>query len=479
MRSGLSFSKLWKCLIVLAVLLYLSVPSVWTSWSNAVLHASTVGRATLVHPSEALEQDKTDIPGTDLRFSETILQLQDQVWSQNPSESGSLFPVLQGQCSRTVFKPDVYLRCGTPVAGLMTIVSQLKTCVRIAIDTGSNLILPMIAQRDNVDLKDFNFLNSAEHKPLTDWFDEKTFVDRLNRACPAMKVVSLNDKKEPKLKKIRQEIGFDMASAPYYNGFGNWAWPGRDWATWWNAQMSKQIAMDAEARSVPADGAIIVHVPAPMSFFNLLNDISGRSLALWNELNYVFRFKPKPRMIINELLDSIKTNDTHQKSYLGVHFRTEKDSPDAWTSAEAQIERILTTAEQVASLLRYVPGASRTIYLACGDKDRIDQFKQAAGKAGWDVIDKYSMTANLDTDLHKELSSLPFDHQGMVDLAMLLRSEFFIGLTNSAFSFSIAHMRDPRGRFGGSTLENSFDESSMMARTHLFDDGEGAYQCCL
>lgn len=458
-----------------------------TDLTSAYSSGQFLAAASLVSSS------KLQAPKTVLPLSPSVAKLYDQVWTESPTPLDLV--ELRHLCERTTFSPDIYLRCSPPYAGLTTIMSQVKVCVRTAIETGFNLVMPVMAMRSEDDLKEFNQQNPDRHIPYGDWFEEETLLSRLASVCPNMKVARLNDKKEPALE-VTQEVELDLKIAPYFNGVGNWAWPGRDWVTWYREEVARIIKNDTESRGLSdsasnGEKVVVVRAFAPLSFFNVMYDVSGRSLALWNEMNYLIRFKPIPRRIVQGILSHLEDDDTGVlQPYYGVHFRTEKDSPDAWIKADVQVKRILDMVETAwtafshdressSSSSSLSSPARKKIYLACGDTDRIAQFEQAANAIGWEVVDKYRLTQSIDPTLHTALTRMPFDHQGMIDLGVMMLSEFFVGLTNSAFSFSIAHARDPRGRFGGSTIENFFDVEGRVARTHLFDDGEGAYQCCL
>ena len=116
------------------------------------------------------------------------------------------------------------------------------------------------------------------------------------------------------------------------------------------------------------------------------------------------------------------------------------------------------------------------VYLACGDQAQIAMFEKAAEEKGWEVTHKYKLLKE-DPGRYEALLSLPFDFQGGVDFGVMLKGEFFMGVGGSAFSSTVANMRDPSGRYRGSSLTWPNDEG---ARNHLFNDGDAAqYPCCL
>ena len=126
------------------------------------------------------------------------------------------------------------------------------------------------------------------------------------------------------------------------------------------------------------------------------------------------------------------------------------------------------------------------MYLACGDHNMTELFRTAAQSRNWQVIDKWSIASAISEAFVSEIEALDFDHEALIDFAMLLLSDFFIGTGVSAFSYSIAHDRHPAGRFAGNSLEveevdDTANAAIRQARTHLFEygDSDGAYQCCL
>jgi hypothetical protein len=75
------------------------------------------------------------------------------------------------------------------------------------------------------------------------------------------------------------------------------------------------------------------------------------------------------------------------------------------------------------------------------------------------------------------IKDLAFDFQGAVDFGVMARAEFYIGITGSAFSSTVANARDTTGRYRGSSFDVYEDDG---ARSHLNTDGAASnYPCCL
>jgi hypothetical protein len=116
----------------------------------------------------------------------------DQVFSASKPTEYS-FPALAQSCSQANWPSNPaeerYLKCGGMAAGLTSIVSQVKVCFKMAIDTGSNMVLPAMPLRDSTDLTDFNFFNSDAYMTYDKWFDLEHMVSGMARACPKMKII--------------------------------------------------------------------------------------------------------------------------------------------------------------------------------------------------------------------------------------------------------------------------------------------------
>lgn len=407
--------------------------------------------------------------------SPTVQRLFEQSYDARDPPSFAL-SALQLQCGQTEWHDQIYIQCGEIFAGLTSIMSEVKTCFKMAVDLGYNLVIPAMAIRDSESLTEYNIENEKLHLPFGDWFDEEHLVSRLTTACPQMKIARLDEHKQPKVK-TKEIMEYDLKTLQYYSGWGRYAWTGNEWA--------KQIHDNVTARmtksSFTGAGNTILKIPARMAFFSILDDSTGHDLKLWNELNYLMRLKPEARAVLARLLDTMASIEG-MRPYYGIHFRVEKDSTDAWIKSGPQIQRIAQALEDAWAKYGHEGKMNKVAYVACGDQDEVEKLRQACNKSGWIITDKWTLAKSVATgkdDLLKAIDGLPFDHQGMLDFGVLLLSEFFIGLTNSAFSFSIAHARDPRGRFRGSSLERMKDPDSRTAATHLFFDGEGAYPCCL
>lgn len=440
----------------------------------------------------------------------------DQVFSAEQAPDYEL-PGLKAACARSEWKEenkDVYLKCGgmcmswraLPIpkrfkphlralkkglclqslltfkllaAGMTSIMSQVKVCFKLAVDAGVHLLLPAMPLRDSDDLTNFNFWNDSAYHTYDAWFDQEHLLSSMARACPQMKIRHPNEVGTPSLP-VAHQWDMDISKAPGFTHLSGYFWVGRPFKAWFDYELLRLRFLDfttpkgdaeghAEGSSPgQREGATIVGIASQFLLFRITDDATGRELALWNDLSHLIRFKEEPRLITNRVLSHI------DRPFYGVHFRTEKDS--IWSSIDNQLKVDLDALDKAWDQYKSSGKEKPLVYLACGDQSQVEKFASAASQRGWTVTSKYELLKDFPVTL-KKLMDLPFDFQGAVDMGVMLKSHFFFGITGSAFSSTVANLRDSTGRYRGSSLVYPDDGN---ARTHLFNDGDAThYPCCL
>jgi hypothetical protein len=351
--------------------------------------------------------------------------------------------------------------------------SEIKTCLKMAVEAGTGLILPTIPLRDSIDLKEFNVANPEAFFPYDQWFDAEHLKDGLGRACPRMKVLhpdSLNQDQADKVT-IKNQWEIDVTKAPGYIAFASHFWSGNPFVTFFNDEFAR---LRKESPGT-GEGISIIKVATIFLLFRITDDPTGDDLALWNDLGLLMRFLEKPRKIVSHLLAQ-----THGRPFYGVHFRVENDT--VWASLENQLALDLDALDQAWSMYKEDNGMSSEkplVYIACGDEDQIKAFVDGGKARGWDVTHKWDLARQSpDPETVKMINELAFDFQGAVDMGMMIQSHFFIGISGSALSNTVAHARDVTGRYRGSSLRKRPGDAG--ARSHIVHDGQASsYPCCL
>ncbi|CAN8101639.1 unnamed protein product [Discula destructiva] len=351
----------------------------------------------------------------------------------------------------------------------------------MAVDAGVNVVLPAMPLRDSEDLKNFNLLNESAYMTYEQWFDSEHLTSSMARACPQMKI------RHPKgmgteTMPVAHDWSMDVGSAPGYAWLAGYFWVGRPFKVWFDEELARmrflsQSRTDAdnakEGEASPVDrrrkeGATIIKIASQFLIYRITDDATGRDLALWNDISHLIRFQKAPRAVTGKILSLI------DGPFIGVHFRTENDN--IWSSFEDQLKRDLDLLDEKWPQYSMSDEERPILYLACGDETQITRFSESAKLRGWTVTSKYDLIKD-DPATLAQVNQLPFDFQGAIDMGVMLKSHFFVGLMGSAFSSTVANMRDATGRYRGSSIVFPDDGN---ARTHLFHDGDApTYPCCL
>lgn len=365
---------------------------------------------------------------------------------------------------------------------MTSIISQVKVCLKMGIDAGVHIILPAMPLRDSNDLLNFNLFNDSAYMPYEQWFDSEHLTSSMSRACPQMKIKhskGLGTAAMP----VAHDWTMDVNSAPGFQWLAGYFWVGRPFKVWFDEELSRirsnfieESSLNARAEEAEraasnldqAEGATIIEIASQFLIYRITDDATGRDLALWNDISHLVRFKEPARVVIANILSQI------DRPFIGVHFRTERDN--IWSSFDTQLKRDLDMLDTLWSQSGTDMEEKPLLYLACGDETQIERFRESANLRGWAVTSKYDIVKD-DAYTLSQLVAMPFDFQGAVDMGIMLKSHFFLGITGSAFSSTIANMRDSTGRYRGSSILFQDDDN---ARTHLFNDGDASgYACCL
>ncbi|KAE8448919.1 hypothetical protein EG329_008715 [Mollisiaceae sp. DMI_Dod_QoI] len=414
---------------------------------------------------------KTDFT-KDIALSPAVESYFEQVFSENKPKQYD-FPALRQQCERKKWPEDeVYLKCGGMSAGLTSIISQVKVCFKMAVEAGTGIVLPSMPLRDSKQLDNFNFLNDDAYLTYDQWFDAEHLISQMKYACPQMKIVHPNqlDAFAEDGVQVKNRWQIDIANAPGYVEFVSYFWAGRTFKSFFDEQLAKLENLEQlnPNRDDSKKGITVINISSQFLVFRITDDPTGEDLRLWNDLGHLIRFNEVPRKIVNQLLDQIN------RPFYGVHFRVEKDT--IWSSLENQLAVDLDALDTAWARYGNPTAQKPLVYLACGDQEQIAKFVEAGKTRGWDVTHKWDLASNSPETLNL-INGLAFDFQGAVDMGIMLKSEFFLGITGSAFSSTIANLRDRTGRYRGSSFVVWDDEG---ARTHLFNDGDAtSYACCL
>lgn len=420
-------------------------------------------------PKTGPQTDATVTDSATSPLSPHVLNYFDQAFSvHEPAEHH--FHALHQQCESTKWvEDDVYLQCGGMAAGLTSIMSQVKVCLKMAVEAGTGIVLPSMPLRDSTDLKEFNFFNNDAYMTYDRWFDADHLAKQFARACPRLKIVHPEELDSPTVA-VRDRWNIDIGAAPGYQQFQSYFWTGRPFKAFFDEQYArlKQLASLSPERDESKKGITVLTIDSNFLLFRITDDPTGRDLKLWNDLSHLIRFTEPARRIVSQLLAHIN------RPFYGIHFRVEDDA--IWSSLDNQLRVDLDALDSAWAKYGQAGAQKPLVYLACGDREQVQKFVAAGKERGWEVTHKW-LLAQSNGDALEMINDLPFDFQGAVDMGVMLKSVFFLGLTGSAFSSTIANARDVTGRYRGSSFSVEDDGN---AKTHLFNDLDAShYACCL
>jgi hypothetical protein len=402
-------------------------------------------------------------------LSTHVLSYFEQAFSANKPANYD-FPALRETCQHTQWvEGDVYLQCGAMSAGLTTIMSQLRGCLKMALEAGTGVVLPTMPLRDSTDLTKFNFLNKNAYMPYDKWFDAEHLIEQIGRVCPQMKILHLSQVESSSVS-VKNKWDINVGSAPNFRQFESYFWSGRPYRAFFNeryAELQNHDISDS-GKDVSQNGITVITTASVFLIFRITDDPTQQDLKVWDDLSHLIRFRDAPREIVNRLLSLIT------RPFYGVHFRVESDS--IWSSLENQLNVDLDALDRVWAKYGKQGEQRPLVYLACGDQTQVEKFVSAGKDRGWEVTHKWQILQS-DTETLGKMNDLPFDFQGAVDLGIMIKSDFFLGITGSAFSTTVANARDVTGKYRGSSFTAYNDQN---ARNHLFNDGDStSYACCL
>lgn len=126
--------------------------------------------------------------------------------------------------------------------------------------------------------------------------------------------------------------------------------------------------------------------------------------------------------------------------FMGVHLRTEKDAKDfGWPPYQDQVPYFVEFLQNETTPLP--GGRKRTVFLATGltarDED-VKKFSARCAEVNATVVLKRDL---LDADEISVLNGLSWDQRALLDYEILMHAGTFLGVVESAFSWSVALRR--------------------------------------
>ncbi|KAH8602693.1 hypothetical protein B0O99DRAFT_531841 [Bisporella sp. PMI_857] len=331
-------------------------------------------------------------------------------------------------CDATVWDRSVVFYCHGVIGGVGNIKQELLHCLRYAIDAGAGLILPVINLRSHNDLS--NLENGTA--PVDYLFDQNLFLNRLGNACPRMPVYKdLDDLKT--VGPVTETKLIHVGKLPHWPGF----------PTLSARQRIEELRAPVGQISLVPFERIWRHFPVCRdgvdfadNFANLLplrEDVYRLAATVLYELSARYRLSINPYT---------PTSAPFAQTFMGIHLRTASDILPYWLGYTDQAAYYISRIRS-SSYLSSLP----VIYVASGNATSIRDFSTELQSlpAPRPVITKQDLLSGDDL---AELQSLTWDQQALVDLLVLKRSAFFMGMADSSFAWMISNGRRKYSRGG-------------------------------
>ncbi|KAI1374001.1 hypothetical protein F4677DRAFT_427866 [Hypoxylon crocopeplum] len=335
---------------------------------------------------------------------------------------------LRRVCEEATWVPGLVYICDNNSGGIGNIRNYIHTCIRYGIEAGATgLVMPKIRKRNETDLADL----FTDYLPFDYMFDEKHFRDALANCPQIILYDNVGDipgvGRKPNIEHITPKK------------FGN-----REGCDWRDQNRHTDRFGDRFRRWLndPKNG----QSPPTKDHPRLIRFNWG---VLWDWLTYrdgpefantfggILKLNDQLLRLGNTALMRMrafaKANGVEDGRFLGVHLRTESDALGFWPTYNTQTEAYLKQATQ---------RGFEVAYIATGDPLEAANFAGAAIEmAQMRVVTKADLLDDEDMD---ELESLSWDQQGLIDLIVLLGSDFFAGTMPSSFSVYTAMKRHLR-----------------------------------
>lgn len=329
---------------------------------------------------------------------------------------------LKGLCRQTQWTDGLWLTCHSHCGpnktsicgGVNNARNRVQTCLRLAISVGAGVIIPHVTTRveSQIELTD----NTIVCPDV--WWDMDYLIESMANLCPRLQIRTCEE--DPGIAKVVQLPNRHYRDRPHYC---------ETFRRFVNDSLTEAQISLAEVNS-----------------FNPVLIQYGDSHLAWSyrdtgELGTIRKALFKTIIFNQALVDLggeiFNSEQLQSGNFIGVHLRAESDWPGHWgtnvSQMELHVQEIVRTNSKLAEPVKI-------IYVSCGDRDAIQQFRDMLTPMDYTVHDKWTVLEDR-PEMLERVSSLTFDEKGIVEYAVLVRARFWQGLLISTMSSVIAYAR--------------------------------------
>ncbi|KAJ4424156.1 hypothetical protein N0V82_001204 [Gnomoniopsis sp. IMI 355080] len=356
------------------------------------------------------------------------------------------WPLARVCAETTTWTPGLVFVCDNNSGGIGNIRNFILTCIRYAIEAGATgITMPTIQTRSQDKLAD---LFMGKKLPFSYFFDEEHFRRSFTDACPKISIYNVLDDiphferpseqsehKGPARQpwdmitpnRLGQRGGCDQRDLNrHVDLFGPRF---RDWLDDRQETLSMPPVTAQSPKLIRFNWGVQWTFPVYRDGPEFVATFGG-----------LLRFRADILELGRETAAAMErmAPGSEGNGFIGVHLRTESDALSGWPSFEEQSRAYLSKAAG----LRPRTGPPRYAYLATGNVTEAAKLASLALKEELTVLTKHELLAGPDNEeLRRRLDSLSWDQQALVDFVVLLRAEYFVGVSPSSFSMNVALKR--------------------------------------
>ncbi|KAF4626104.1 hypothetical protein G7Y89_g12057 [Cudoniella acicularis] len=327
---------------------------------------------------------------------------------------------LKNLCDRTHWTPGLWLQCHS-YSGLNTTAiggglnnarNRIQTCVRLAIDAGSGLIIPPIATTRNADNP---ALLSATPQCADQFWNFDHMAEELEEQCPQMKLRYCGDAEgiDTILPTLKRHYSDDVHSLGTFGAMVN--------ATLKEANIEKISPLNPVAITY-GDSYIAWN-------YTESNELGAVRKSLFR----LIKFNRRLLTFSSEILQSPEL----QNGFIGVHLRGEPDWPAVFGTVDTQMDAYVKEIEATQSTREK---KITTVYVSCGSRGAIGWFRARLEPLGYTVHDKWTLLVGSPRMLAK-LDAMEFDKKAIVEYEVLVNADYWYGILMSTMSAMVAYAR--------------------------------------
>ena len=344
----------------------------------------------------------------------------------------------------TTWVPGLVFMCNNNSGGIGNIRNFILTCLRYAIEAGATgFVLPTIETRSKADLAQL----FGGQRPFDYFFDTQHFLRGLGSACPALTVYDRIDdvpnlevrKPEPLLpKEMGERAGCD------YRDLNRHTDAFRHTLHAWVADSAAQL-------NLPPMSELYPRVVQPVWGVQWEWPVAKDGAEYTNSVGGLLRFREDILELGKGIVHAMRKRPAAGSSagpgtFAGIHLRTESDALDFWPTFDTQASQFVQSVND--------RGFTR-VYLATGNTTEAAKLRSKFDAARTNKTSKTNenkdenkvqvLTKNqLLKDrprLLQMLQSMTWDQQALVDYIVLVSCDYFLGVSPSSFSMTIAAKR--------------------------------------